>query len=279
MRFTKAHGLGNDFILLDDRAEALRDPGALARTLCDRRTGIGGDGVILVQPSGAADARMRIINSDGSEAEMCGNGIRCFAKYVYDKGIVKKEALRAETLAGIMELSLETEQGRVKAVTACMGKPVLEREKIPVEGTGACLEQKLTVLGREFTFSTILMGVPHTVVFVSAIDKADVLKYGPAIENHPLFPRKTNVNFTRVLDESTIEVRTWERGCGATLACGTGSAGAAVCCALAGLTGRSVNVRLALGELFIRWAPDDAVYMTGPAAFAYEGEIDLSRFL
>ncbi|MCE5236102.1 MAG: diaminopimelate epimerase [Clostridiaceae bacterium] len=279
MRFTKAHGLGNDFILLDDRAQALRELSALAQTLCDRRTGIGGDGVILVEPSGAAAARMRIINSDGSEAEMCGNGIRCFAKYVYDKGIVKKSTFCVETLAGIMEPTLETENGRAKTVTVGMGKPVLEREKIPVEGAGTCLNQKLIALGREFIFSTVLLGVPHTVVFTEELSEADVLKYGPAIETHPLFPRKTNVNFTTVLSGSAIRVRTWERGCGATLACGTGSSSAAVCCALAGFTGRDVTVHLPLGELFIRWAEDDTVFMTGPAAFVYEGEIDLSRFL
>lgn len=279
MRFTKAHGLGNDFIILDDRAVALRELPELARTLCDRRTGIGGDGIILVQPSEAAATRMRIINSDGSEAQMCGNGIRCFAKYVYDKGIVKKNVFRAETLAGIMELTLETENGRVKTVTAGMGKPILERENIPVEGAGTCLQQKLTALGREFTFSAVLLGVPHTVVFTEELSEADLLKYGPAIETHPLFPRKTNVNFTTVLSDRAIRVRTWERGCGATLACGTGSSSAAVCCALAGFTGRDVTVHLPLGELFIRWAKDDTVFMTGPAAFVFEGDIDLSRFL
>ncbi len=275
MRFTKMHGLGNDFIVIDDRAKALSDFSRLSRTLCDRRTGIGGDGVILVQNSACAIAQMRIFNSDGSEAEMCGNGIRCFAKYVYDSKIVQAEVFSVETLAGIMEISLSAENGIAKTVTINMGKPVLEREKIPVTGTGTCLNQTLAVSGREFTYSTILLGVPHTVVFTDHVSEADVLSCGPAIETFPQFPKKTNVNFTQVLDSENIRVRTWERGCGMTLACGTGASSAAVCCALSGLTGRRVNAHLALGTLLIDWTEDGAVYMTGPAASVYEGEIDL----
>lgn len=278
MRFTKAHGLGNDFIVFDDRGEALSGLNELGKRLCDRRTGVGGDGMILVRCSKTADTRMVIINSDGSEAEMCGNGIRCFAKYVYDKGIVPHSRFYVETLAGIMDVALTAESGVAKTVTVGMGKPELNRENIPVTGSGDCLLQKISVLDREFTFSTILLGVPHTVVFVDDLDATDILKYGPIIETHPMFPRKTNVNFTQVLDEKTIRVRTWERGCGATLACGTGSSSAAVCSALAGLTGKAVEVQLALGSLFIEWAKDGTVFMTGPAQFVFEGEIDFSHF-
>jgi len=278
MRFTKMHGLGNDFIVLDDRQKALSDLNNVSKTLCDRRTGIGADGMILVQDSASYETQMRIFNSDGSKAEMCGNGIRCFAKYVYDTGIVQKEVFSVETLAGTMEISLAAQNGKVQTVTVNMGKPELKRERIPVTGTGTCLNQQLTALGRVFTFSTILLGVPHTVVFTESINEEDVLRYGPIIETLPLFPKKTNVNFTQVFDHENIMVRTWERGCGMTLACGTGTSSAAVCCALSGFTGRKVNAHLALGTLLIDWARDDDVYMTGPAKTVYEGEIDLSRF-
>lgn len=278
MRFTKAHGLGNDFVVFDDRGEALSGLNELSKKLCDRRTGVGGDGMILVRGSEIADTRMVIFNSDGSEAEMCGNGIRCFAKYVYDKGIVPLNRFSVETLAGIMDVSLTVENGAAKTVTVGMGKPEFARQNIPVTGTGDCLLQKIRVLDREFTFSTILLGVPHTVVFVEDLDATDILKYGPIIETHPLFPRKTNVNFTQVLDQKTIRVRTWERGCGATLACGTGSSSAAVCSAVAGFTGKTVEVQLALGSLSIEWANDGTVFMRGPAQFVFEGELDPSRF-
>lgn len=279
MQFAKMHGLGNDFIVFDDREKTLSDLSNLSKTLCDRRTGIGADGMILVQNSLSDEILMRIFNSDGSEAEMCGNGIRCFAKYVYDHKIVQKDVFKVETLAGTMQISLAADNGKVSTVTVNLGKPELTCEKIPVKGTSTCLNQKLTALGREFTFSTILLGVPHTVVFTDSVTQEDVLRYGPIIETLPLFPKKTNVNFTKVLDRENIAVRTWERGCGMTLACGTGTSSAAVCCALSGFTGRKVNAHLALGALFINWADDDNVYMTGPAATVYKGEIDISRFL
>ena len=275
MQFTKMHGLGNDFVMFDDRDERLNNLSALAKRVCDRRTGVGADGIILVRGSKAADVRMLIYNSDGSEAEMCGNGIRCFAKYVFDRHIVPLRRFYVETLAGVMDIALTEENGLASSVTVGMGTPEFAREKIPMLGMGDCLEQKLAVLGREFTFSSVLLGVPHTVVFVNDLDTLDIAAYGAAIETHSLFPRKTNVNFAEVLDRQNIKVRTWERGCGATLACGTGSSSVVVLSALAGHTERTANVHLALGTLSIEWKRDGAVFMTGPAALAFEGDIAL----
>ncbi len=279
MRFVKAHGLGNDFVIFDDRGEALCGLNALSARVCDRRTGIGGDGMMLVRNSKVADVRMLIYNSDGSEAEMCGNGIRCFSKFVFDKGIVPLERFYVETLAGVMDVALEVKNGRAEAVTIGMGKPEFSREKIPVAGTGTCELQTLAALGREFTFSAVLLGVPHAVVFVDDLETIDLQTYGPAIETHPLFPKRANVNFTQVLGKDRIAVRTWERGCGATLACGTGSSSAAVCSARAGYTGRDVTVELALGRLNITWNKDETVFMRGPAALVFEGELDLEKFV
>lgn len=278
MRFTKAHGLGNDFILLDDRAKTLCGLDALARALCDRHTGIGGDGVILFQNSAAADVRMVLFNSDGSEARMCGNGIRCFAKYIYDHRILKKESFTVETLAGVMEVTLEAERGRAKTVAVNMGRPVFEREKIPVAGTGEYLLETLEAGGRAFLASALLMGVPHAVVFVDRLDEAEVMRFGPLLENHPLFLQKANVDFVQVIDRQNIKLRTWERGCGATLACGTGAAASAVCAARAGFTESTVNAHLVLGSLLIEHAADGGVRMKGPAELVYEGEVNLSRF-
>lgn len=212
----------------------------MARKLCHRRTGIGADGLVFVRKSETCDVRMQIFNSDGSEAEMCGNGVRCFAKYVYDKGIFKHERMSVETLAGPMIIDLTVKDGVAVAAKVDMGVPETRREFIPVAGTGECQLEKLAAVDKEFTFSTILLGVPHTVVFMDHLPTAEeVYKYGSVIEPMTsLFPRKTNVNFTHVLDDHTIEVRTYERGCGPTLACGTGSSSAAVCCAMAGYTGK-----------------------------------------
>ncbi|MBS1479950.1 MAG: diaminopimelate epimerase [Christensenellaceae bacterium] len=278
MHFTKLHGLGNDFVTFDNRDGAIAEEkkNALAARLCHRRTGVGGDGLILVENSEPCDTRMRIFNSDGSEAEMCGNGVRCFAKYVYDTGIVKKERFSVETLAGPMIAELTVENGVCTHVRVNMGKPFFNRADIPVVGEGECQLQTLTALDKTFTFSTILLGVPHTVVFVDDVLGFDWQKYGEVIERMTeLFPRKTNVNFAQVLDEGNVLVRTFERGCGPTLACGTGSSSVAVCCARAGKTGRKVTIHLELGTLEIDWTESGDVFMTGPAALAFEGEVDV----
>ncbi len=277
MDFVKAHGLGNDFVIADGRNGAYTDTDlcALARRVCHRRTGVGADGLIFVRESSTEDIRMQLFNSDGSEAEMCGNGIRCFAKYVFDKGIIRNEKFVIETLAGPQRIELAVKDGKTASVRVNMGSPFREKRDIPMTGEGECRLEKINALGREFTFSAILLGVPHAAVFVDEIpENEELCRYGRAIETAPVFPRRANVNFTRVIDPENIEVRTWERGCGATYACGTGSSSAAVCSAIAGKTGRHVFVHLALGTLEILWADDGNVYMTGPAEFAFEGDME-----
>ncbi|MEG1810511.1 MAG: diaminopimelate epimerase [Clostridia bacterium] len=277
MRLCKMHGLGNDFLILEDLDGSLERhiSGKEAARLCARRTGIGADGVILVQHSAVCDIRMIIFNSDGSAAQMCGNGIRCFAKYVYDSGIISHKRFSVETLAGAMHIALSTKDGKADSVTVDMGEAHFERSDIPMIGSGDCLMQSMCVQDREFTYSSVLLGVTHTVVLVGDVCSIDIEKYGPLIENLPIFPCRTNVNFTQVIDKNTLRVRTWERGCGATLACGTGSSSAAVCCAAAGLTSRSVRVELELGTLDIVWAEDNRVSMTGPAEFVFMGELTI----
>jgi len=251
------------------------DYNALAPRLCARQTGIGADGLLILLGSEKADVRMRIVNSDGSEAEMCGNGIRCFAKYVYERGVLRKETFSVETLAGVMRPKLTVENGAVTGVTVDMGEPFLHCEQIPVCGEGLCVDRLLTVDGEEFRFTSVLLGVPHTVIFVDDPTDRKWMAMGWDIEHASVFPRRTNVNFVRVLDDHTVELRTFERGCGPTLACGTGACGTAVACALNGKTGRSVDVRIALGTLHIDWAADNRVYMTGPAEIVFDGEIGL----
>lgn len=276
MRFTKMHGLGNDFIVLESDTKKEVDYFGLAKDLCDRHQGIGADGILLVEPSRIADVKMRVVNADGSEAEMCGNGIRCFAKYVYEKGLVKKEKLTVETLAGIIEPALLIKDGRIEGVKVNMGKPKFNRSDIPMSGVGGTvLNEKIEANGGEYFITSLLMGVPHTMIYVDDISKAPVTSLGPIIEKHPLFPRKTNVNFVEVVNDSEIKVRTWERGAGATLACGTGSCASVVASHLLGKTKRNVMVRLALGSMDIEFADDETVYMTGPAAFVFEGDIEV----
>lgn len=273
MRFAKVHGLGNDFLLIDAMQAPARDYTAIAPVLCHRQTGVGADGLLIALPSSVCDIRMRIVNGDGSEAEMCGNGIRAFSKYVYEYGLVKKKAFTVETLAGEMrpELLLD-EAGLVTGVRVDMGNPLFGCAEVPAIGEGECLNRRLVALDKEFTFSSVRMGVPHTAVMVDAPKTFDLRTYGPAIEKHRIFPQRTNVNFFRVMDRDNIEMRTWERGAGATLACGTGSCGTAILCCKNGLTGRSVDVHLELGVLHIDWAEDGTVYMTGPAEIVFEAD-------
>jgi diaminopimelate epimerase len=276
MRFTKMHGLGNDFIVLKSDTKKQVDYFGLAKDLCDRHQGIGADGILLAEPSKVADVKMRVINADGSEAEMCGNGIRCFAKYVYVNGIVKKEKLTVETLAGIIEPKLVIKDDHIEGVKVNMGRPKLNRSDIPMLGVdGTVLNEKIEANGGEYHITSLLMGVPHTMLYVKDINSAPVTSLGPIIEKHPLFPRKTNVNFVEVVNGSEIKVRTWERGAGATLACGTGSCASVVASYLLGKTKRNVMVHLALGSMDIEYCDDETVYMTGPAAFVFEGEIEV----
>lgn len=275
LSFIKMHGLGNDFIVFDGRGLGDQPYASMAVSLCNRYTGIGADGLLIALNSHMADIQMRIINSDGSEAEMCGNGIRCFAKYVYETGIVQKQSMTVETLGGIMAPTLSVENGMVSTVCVDMGTPRLNSSDIPVLGSGRCVNRELNVLGKRIRFTSLLLGVPHTIVFVDSLDQLDIAAFGSAIEHADVFPKRTNVNFVHVLDDHTVEMRTWERGCGRTLACGTGASSTAVACVLNGKTGRSVEIKLQLGSLHIHWADNDHVYMTGPAAEAFRGTVTL----
>ncbi|EFQ05012.1 diaminopimelate epimerase [Megasphaera micronuciformis] len=274
MDFVKMHGLGNDFVFIEDKTGQDKDYTALARAMCNRHTGIGADGLIVIVDSRVADVRMRIINSDGSEAEMCGNGIRCFAKYVYDSGIIEKKQFTVETPAGIMEPEITVgADNKAKLITINMGRPSFNRSEIPMEGAdGRVLNEDLCVDGENWKVTSLLMGVPHTVTYVDDVDTVDIEKIGPLFEKHEAFPKHTNINFAQQMDDRTVKVRTWERGAGATLACGTGSCSVAVASFLNGRTGREVDIQLPLGTLHIEYREEDGnVYMTGPAAVSFTG--------
>jgi diaminopimelate epimerase len=282
LRFTKMHGLGNDFILIDCRDNdltGLNSLSGLSRKLCHRRFGIGADQVLLLYPSSIADFKMVIFNADGSEVEMCGNGIRCFAKYIWDRGLSEKEVLAVETAAGIIRPG---KSGQLVKVD--MGEPVLEGRLIPVNlpphpplgkgGQGGVIDFPLKIEDREFRITAVSMGNPHAVIFVDDVETFEVKKYGSLIEKHELFPRRINVEFIQVLDSGTLRMRVWERGSGETMACGTGASAAAVASNLRGFTGKRVKVILTGGELVIEWKEDDHVYMTGPAVEVFEGSIN-----
>lgn len=274
MDFVKMHGLGNDFVFIEDKTGQDKDYTALTRAMCNRHTGIGADGLIVIVDSRVADVRMRIINSDGSEAEMCGNGIRCFAKYVYDSGIIEKKRFTVETPAGIMEPEITVgADNKAELITINMGRPSFNRSEIPMEGAdGRVLNEDLCVDGENWKITSLLMGVPHTVTYVDDVDSVDIEKIGPLFEKHEAFPKHTNINFAQQMDDRTVKVRTWERGAGATLACGTGSCSVAVASFLNGRTGREVDIQLPLGTLHIEYREEDGnVYMTGPAAVSFTG--------
>ena len=274
MDFVKMHGLGNDFVFIEDKTGQDKDYTALARAMCNRHTGIGADGLIVIVDSRVADVRMRIINSDGSEAEMCGNGIRCFAKYVYDSGIIEKKRFTVETPAGIMEPEITVgADNKAELITINMGRPSFNRSEIPMEGAeDRVLNEDLCVNGANWKITSLLMGVPHTVTYVDDVDTVDIEKIGPLFEKHEAFPKHTNINFAQQMDDRTVKVRTWERGAGATLACGTGSCSVAVASFLNGRTGREVDIQLPLGTLHIEYREEDGnVYMTGPAAVSFTG--------
>jgi diaminopimelate epimerase len=275
--FTKMHGLGNDFVLVESRHLEGMDVAEAARRMCERHTGIGADGLLIVTPSKRADIGMRIINRDGTEAEMCGNGIRCLARYAYDCDLVKEECFCVETLAGILRPRLGFgRDGEVLCVEVDMGAPVLERAMIPMTGPkGRVLDEPLDTNMGAVRLSMVRMGVPHAVVFVDDIGDVGVEALGRAVETHPAFPERTNVNFVEVLGEGEIAVRTWERGAGATLACGTGVCASAVAANLLGRTEKKVRVRLELGALEITLAKDGRVLMKGPAQYVFEGEYQL----
>lgn len=275
MDFTKMHGLGNDFICLDHFLfPPEMDYPEIARRLCHRQLGVGGDGLIVILSSDQADARMRIFNPDGSEPEMCGNGIRCFARYIFDAGYIKKHTVTVETLAGILTVSLEIREGMVKGVTVNMGKPCFDPGKIPVmAGRDRAVQEEIEVCGRKFSFTAVSMGNPHCVLFVRDFDSLDFGALGPAIEQHSLFPRKTNVEFVRVDNPREITLKVWERGAGPTLACGTGACASVAAAVLEGRTEREVTVHLPGGDLRIEWAGDNQIFMTGPATYVFRGTL------
>ncbi|HET6514452.1 MAG TPA: diaminopimelate epimerase [Thermodesulfovibrionales bacterium] len=276
--FTKMEGLGNDFILVDCREFNPPDISALAQKLCHRRFGIGADQLLLLYPSERADFRMVIVNADGSEVEMCGNGIRCFAKYVWDKGLSDKRAIRVETLAGII-----IPEQRDSLIRVDMGEPVLEPSKVPVEipdyqpetlhsgERPMIIDYPLFIDDALFKITCVSMGNPHAVIVVDNVTTFPVAYYGPMIENHHFFPKRTNVEFIEIMSPSEIKMRVWERGAGETMACGTGASAVVVAASLKGLTARSVTVHLMGGDLFIEWSADNRVSMSGPAVEVFTG--------
>jgi diaminopimelate epimerase len=277
MKFAKMHGAGNDYVYVNCFEETIEDPAALARQVSNRNFGIGSDGLILIMPSEVADVCMRMFNSDGSESEMCGNGIRCVAKYAYDHGLVSKQEITAETGAGILTLQLFTnEAGKVDRVRVNMGQPRLTRGQIPMTGNAEqqVINQELKVLDRTFHITCVSMGNPHCVIFVDNVDEFPLEKYGPVIENHDLFPNRTNVEFVEIVSPVEVKQRTWERGAGETLACGTGASAVAVAGILNERTERTILNHLLGGDLELEWAEDGSVFMTGPAVQVFEGTFD-----
>ena len=276
MKFTKMHGCGNDYVYVDCTRELLPDPASLAVRISDRHFGIGSDGLILICPSDAADFRMRMYNADGSEAEMCGNGIRCVAKYVYDKKLTDKTEISVETGAGIKYLTLHTnEQDLVETVTVDMGAPVLDPELIPVQAdSNPVVDEPILVDGTEYRMTCVSMGNPHAVVFVEDTASFPLAEIGPKFENHPRFPKRTNTEFVQLLSRTEANMRVWERGSGETLACGTGTCATVMACILNGRTEDEVLVHLLGGDLNIRYDRESGhIFMTGPATTVYEGEI------
>jgi len=278
MKFTKMHGAGNDYVYVNCFEETVANPQDVAIQVSNRNFGIGSDGLILIMPSDKADVAMRMFNSDGSESEMCGNGIRCVAKYAYDHGIVSKKEITAETGAGILTLHLVPgSDGKIAKVRVNMGPPRLTRGEIPMTGDAAArvIAEPLTVLDRTFRITCASMGNPHCVIFVDDADNFPVSTYGPLIETHELFPRRTNVEFVQIISRTEVRQRTWERGAGETLACGTGSSAVTAACVLNGLTEKRLLNHLSGGDLEMEWAEDGNIYMTGPAVEVFSGEINL----
>ena len=280
IKFTKMQGLGNDYVYIDATKENIENPSELSKYISDRHFGVGSDGLILICPSEKADFRMRMFNSDGSEAEMCGNGIRCVGKFVYDKKLTDKTLVTIETKAGIKTLKLNVKDEKVDTVRVDMGTPILESEKIPVITEEKIVQNlRLNALDKSFNFTCVSMGNPHAVTIVDNVSDFDVKKYGSILEINEVFPNKTNVEFVEIKDPENIKMRVWERGAGETLACGTGACASVVACNLNGLTKRSVNVELLGGNLNIELGEDNHVYMTGPAVTVFEGELNNPKVL
>lgn len=280
MKFTKMHGIGNDYVYVNCFEENIKDPSAVAKFVSDRHFGIGADGLILIRPSETADCEMDMYNADGSQGAMCGNGIRCVAKYVFDHEITNKTSLTIDTKSGIKYLDLAVADGKVSMVRVNMGSPILTATEIPVAAeTETVLDAPITVWGINYHFTAVSMGNPHAVVYMTGIDDLDLALIGPSFENHVVFPDRVNTEFVEIIDRHTVKMRVWERGSGETLACGTGACAVTVASILNGLVGedKPVTVKLLGGDLQISWARrENLVYMTGPATTVFDGEIDLS---
>ena len=279
LRFTKMHGIGNDYIYFNAFDQEIREPEQLAKKLSDRRFGIGGDGVILICPSEVADAKMRMFNEDGSEGKMCGNGIRCVAKYIYDYALVPEEktCVTIETLSGIKTIELTVSDGEAVSAKVDMGAAILSPTEIPIAFDGeSVIDEPLDVDGAEYKITAVSMGNPHCVTFVDDVDGIEIEKIGPKFENHPAFPDRVNTEFIKVIDDKTLQMRVWERGSGETWACGTGACAAAVAACLNGYCkkGENITVRLRGGDLVINYT-DETVVMTGPATTVFEGTVEV----
>lgn len=276
LKFTKSHGLGNDFIIIDNREDKAIDFSDLATKICRRRFSVGADGILVVDNSDREDIKMKIYNSDGSEAEMCGNGIRCFAKYLHDRKIIEDKIINIETKAGLIKPEIIEKQEQT-LIRVNMGKPGLKRSLVPMTGPDSdfVIDETLEADGRKITFSAVSTGVPHCLVFTDEITDYKVRVLGPIIEKHPIFPVKTNVEFINVIEPSHIDVRVWERGAGETMACGTGACACAVAGIKKGLLNRKVTVSLPGGDLIIEWDGKGDVYMTGTAEEAFTGQIEI----
>ena len=272
MQFTKMHGIGNDFIVIDAINNTIENPPELARRICKRRFGVGADGLILMEKSDVADAKMRIFNSDGSEPEMCGNGIRCAAKFMYDSGLCKKESMSIDTLAGVKYIGLTIENGKAVSASVDMGKPEFEAARIPVaaDSNRICVELD----GKEVRFFCVSMGNPHAVTFDLYPEQEDFLRLGRIMECHPLFPARANIEFCRVEDRENIHVKVWERGDGPTLACGTGSCAVLAAAVTLGLAERKAKIHLPGGVLQDEWLDSGRIIMDGPAETVCTGEIE-----
>lgn len=279
MFFTKVQGLGNDFVLVEAfDTLPISDPGQLAQRICDRHFGVGADGLVLLSHSVTADLRMRIWNADGSEAEMCGNAIRCVGRYAYERGACRREEMAVETLAGVRQIKLHLRDGSVSAVTVDMGSPILDPVQIPVlSRRNPAVLVPIIGVDEVYRVTAVSMGNPHAVVFVPDLETIDLQRQGSFLERHQLFPRGTNVEFVQVIDPEEVKVRVWERGVGATLACGTGACAVAVAAVLNGLTESKLWVELPGGRLQINWRNQQHVLMTGPAESVYTGDWPLSE--
>lgn len=276
MKFTKMHGCGNDYIYVDCTRQPLEDSSGVARRVSDRHFGIGSDGLILIAPSQVADFRMIMFNSDGSQGAMCGNGIRCVGKFVYDKGLTDQTRVSIETKSGVKYLDLTVENGKVSQARVDMGEPILAAGALPVVGMGdPVIERPISVHGQDYLMTCVSMGNPHAVLWVENVDTCGLEVLGPTLETSSMFPDRCNIEFVELVDRENIRMRVWERGSGETLACGTGACASAYAAFVTGKTGRQVNVHLLGGCLHIEVGEDGRIYMTGPATTAFEGEIEL----